>query len=274
MQRITSLAACRELGGLAACSAGLCGRRRGGPAAVPLAPWGGVAPRPGRPFSAEPGRRESRRGVVFAGDKRRLFCTQNGAENPPGGSQQRPAISVVGIPDPFTWIRCKVQMSLIDLYFDLDMDSEEFHRGIKQALVHVSDKMSRGRYHELRGLASNEVIEYVEKKCTSLTAAQRQQLAVKMDDIIFVLPEEVSVIFDNSGGKFCSIVMRFWLVSTHEGPDDPEGIKIFKVASSEEGGPQKKIATAVYEFHRELTRGASDDWTVTTVWHYSWTLPS
>ena len=42
--------------------------------------------------------------------------------------------------------------------------------------------------------------------------------------------------------------MRFWLLSSHEGPDDPEGIKIFKVAPGEEDGPQKKIATAVYEY--------------------------
>ncbi|CAN9514394.1 unnamed protein product [Ophioblennius macclurei] len=277
MQRITSRAAC---------TAGACVRARpaaGGPRTATGTGTGtGVALRPVRPLSSssstEPGWRFGRRRVVFAGDGRRLFCTQKSGSGSDSGSGseggQRPAVSVVGIPDPFTWIRCKVQMSLIDLYFDLDMDSEEFHRGIKQALVHVSDKLSRGRYHELHGVVSREVIEYLEDKCKSLSATQRQQLAVQMDDIIFVLPEEVSVIFDNYGKKFCSIVMRFWLLSAHEGPDDPEGIKIFKVASSEDGGPQKKIATAVYEFHRELTRGAPEEWTVITVWHYGWTLPS
>lgn len=53
--------------------------------------------------------------------------------------------------------------------------------------------------------------------------------------------------FSLAGRKFCFVIMRFWLLSTHEGPDDPEGSKIFKVASSEDGGPQKKIVTAVYE---------------------------
>ncbi|KAK9514290.1 hypothetical protein VZT92_027766 [Zoarces viviparus] len=61
--------------------------------------------------------------------------------------------------------------------------------------------------------------------------------------------------------------MGFWLLSTYEGPDDPEGTKIFKVASSDDGGPRRRIVTAVYEFHRELTSGASPDWTVTTVSH-------
>lgn len=43
------------------------------------------------------------------------------------------------------------------------------------------------------------MIEYVEKRCRSLTDAQRQQLAVTMDDIIFMLPEDVSVVFDQYG---------------------------------------------------------------------------
>ncbi len=43
------------------------------------------------------------------------------------------------------------------------------------------------------------MIEYVEKKCRSLTNAQRQQLAVNVDDIIFMLPEDVSVVFDQYG---------------------------------------------------------------------------
>lgn len=85
-----------------------------------------------------------------------------------------------------------------------------------------------------------------------------------------MLPEDVSVVFDQYGRKFCFVVMRFWLLSTYEGPDDPEGTKIFKVDSSEDGSPQRKIVTAVYEFQRELTNGASPDWTVTTVWHWHW----
>lgn len=48
------------------------------------------------------------------------------------------------------------------------------------------------------------MIDYVEKRCRSLTDAQRQQLAVKMDDIIFMLPEDVSVVFDQHG--------EFWVI--------------------------------------------------------------
>lgn len=43
------------------------------------------------------------------------------------------------------------------------------------------------------------MIDYVEERCKSLSDAQRRQLAVTMDDIVFVLPEDVSVVFDQYG---------------------------------------------------------------------------
>lgn len=52
--------------------------------------------------------------------------------------------------------------------------------------------------------------------------------------------------FSLAGRIFCFFVMRFWLLKTYNGPDDPEATKIFKVA--QDGHPQKKIVTAVYEW--------------------------
>lgn len=69
---------------------------------------------------------------MFAREKCRLFCSQAGAEQPPGSPAPQPHVSVVGIPDPLTWIRCKVITLLIDLYFEVDVNSAEFHRGVKQ----------------------------------------------------------------------------------------------------------------------------------------------
>ncbi|KAM9782498.1 m-AAA protease-interacting protein 1, mitochondrial [Neosynchiropus ocellatus] len=252
MQRIAGLAAGRELGRLAAVAPALCSRCFGSGASM--------APVTRRQRSLL-WPRASRGSVRFAGQKLRRLSS-----GPDRG------VSVVGVPDPLTWVRCKVIMYLVLLYFELDLTSEEFERGVKQALVHVSGMMSRGRYWHLRGVVSVETIKYVEEKCSSLTDAQRKLLAVNMDDIIFLLPEDVNVVFDSRGRKFCHVVMRFWLLSAHDGPDDPEGTAIFRVEPSEDGGPQKKLATAVYEFHRELTRGASPDWTVTTIWHWHWKL--
>ncbi|XP_076746340.1 m-AAA protease-interacting protein 1, mitochondrial isoform X2 [Maylandia zebra] len=191
MQRISSLAACREFGGLVACTAGVCARKNSCKQPAAHRQWDGPVVRSVRLYTVAPGRR-----LVFAGVKHRLFCSQHGADGPKESSGRRPAISVVGIPDPITWIRCKVIMFALDLYFELDVNSEEFERGVKQALVHVSNKMSNGRYHELKGIVSNEMLEYVEKRCGSLTDAQRKQLGVQTDDIVFVLPEDISVVFD------------------------------------------------------------------------------
>lgn len=135
MQRLTALAVYRELGGLAARSPGLCAWKRGPTCSRHPAfnrQRTGVCLRLTRSFTGETGaqgRRLSRRKVVFAGQRHRLFCSQPGAGGPPEG---QPAISVVGIPDPLTWIRCRVIIYLIDLYFELDINSGEFESGVKQ----------------------------------------------------------------------------------------------------------------------------------------------
>lgn len=56
--------------------------------------------------------------------------------------------------------------------------------------------------------------EYVEEKCKDLTQDQRKQLAVMMDDIVFLLPEDVSVVFDEHGEfHFCTMTLLCCQVS-------------------------------------------------------------
>jgi len=151
MQRITSLTARRELRGLAACTSGVRARKSGSNLCtqpVGHRQWSSVNVRPARPLTSEPGRRLCRRRFVFAGEKHRLFSSQPGAEEPPGASDRQPPVSVIGIPDPLTWIRCKVITSLTDLYFETDINSAEFDRGVKQ----VTDRRptrttSQGQQH-------------------------------------------------------------------------------------------------------------------------------
>uniref|UniRef100_A0A668VAC5 Uncharacterized protein n=1 Tax=Oreochromis aureus TaxID=47969 RepID=A0A668VAC5_OREAU len=144
------------------------------------------------------------------------------ADGPKESSGRRPAISVVGIPDPITWIRCKVIMFALDLYFELDVNSEEFERGVKQVTT------DRPFYFSIS------------------TVNNKKHIFHALYGPLFERQTLISVFF-LAGRKFCFIVMRFWILSSHEGPDDPEGTKIFKVGSSEDSGPQKKIVTAVYE---------------------------
>lgn len=212
-------------------------------------------------------RKLRRQSALFASQKYRHYCTSEKDRN---GTTGHPTISVVGIPDPITWIRNKVLIYLVEVYFELGLTTGDFDNGVKQALVFVSNLMSNGNFRDLRGVVSKEMVEYAETKCNALTEAQRQQLAISLDDIIFTLPENVSVVFDRNGRKFCFIEMRFWHLSTANRPDDPEGLKIFKIATTEDGAKPQKIVTAVYEFHRELTTGADSEWTVTNIWHWHW----
>lgn len=82
---------------------------------------------------------------MFASQSRRLCSSQPEAGGTPGKRDGRPAISVVGIPDPMTWIHCRVQMFLTRLLFGLDTSSDEFHRGVKQVIQQgVADTCSSG----------------------------------------------------------------------------------------------------------------------------------
>ncbi|XP_056332167.1 m-AAA protease-interacting protein 1, mitochondrial [Danio aesculapii] len=177
-----------------------------------------------------------------------------------------PGITVVGTPDPILWIRNKVILFLTELYFGLEFNVE-FDNGVKQAAVHVSDLLSKGNFEELRSVMSREAVENIRKKCKALPEAQQRQLAISLDDIIFVLPEDVSVFFDQRGRKFIYITMRLWYLSSADVPEDPEGTSIFKIDLTAEE-TQRKIITAVYEFYRELSAGANPEWTVTRLWHW------
>ncbi|XP_055019900.1 m-AAA protease-interacting protein 1, mitochondrial [Boleophthalmus pectinirostris] len=255
MHRARSLRSLRGLTGLQlspARSGAHCARRRSWSAGLSAAGAGGLR------LCAKPGW-----GPLSAGNtSSRALCS--------GPERDLSSVSVVGSADPITWVRCRFIILLIKLLFELDLASEEFNSGAKQALVQVSHLMSTGQFHRLKG--ARLMMEYVETRTKALSRAQKLQLPVLTDDIIFLLPEDVTVVFDQYGRKFCSITMRFWFLTALEGPEDPEATRVFRVAPGEDGRQTTKVATAVYEFRRELTRGASPDWTVITVWHWHWTL--
>uniref|UniRef100_A0A8C6SR11 Uncharacterized protein n=1 Tax=Neogobius melanostomus TaxID=47308 RepID=A0A8C6SR11_9GOBI len=224
MQRARSLRGLAALSLAAPRPGALSARRKKGPPAAAATQWP----------SGGPGW-----GVGHTHSGSRMLCS--------GPGRDLSAVSAVGSPDPLTWLRCRLIILLVNLYFEVDLASEEFHSGAKQALVQVSHLMSTGHFHRLKGLVSDEVMEYVENRTKALSRTQMEKLLVTTDDIIFLLPEDVSVVFDGHGRKFCSIVMRFWFLTTLEGPEDPEATRIFRVAPRQDGGPQEKVATAVYE---------------------------
>ncbi|XP_018596167.2 m-AAA protease-interacting protein 1, mitochondrial isoform X1 [Scleropages formosus] len=195
----------------------------------------------------------------------RFYSTDNERDSK---TESRPRIIVVGIPNPFSWIRNKVLIFLVKLYFDINIASADFSRGAKQALVQVSTLISQGRFGDLQGLASTEAVEGARTKYDALTEEQRRNLAVLLDDIIFLIPENVSLLYDNTGRKFCYVLMRFWYLSNADVPEDPESTVVFKRTDKGGGSAAKKIVTAVYEFQMELTDGLDREWIVTNIWHW------
>ncbi|XP_064205148.1 m-AAA protease-interacting protein 1, mitochondrial [Anguilla rostrata] len=269
MQWLTLIAACREFGGRTARIPLACPWKLNS-ASKQLAsrPWAYHHTSCSSPYTEGAAFKHNlpnvpRQNVFLAGQKSRQYSTGSD-KGPTSGSNL--GISVVGIPDPILWIRNKIILFLIQLYFDLS--SVEFEKGAKQALVYVSNLLSHGKFEELRDVVSNEVFEHAWRTYKTLTEAQRRNLAVAPDDIIFLIPEDVSLFFDSRGRKFCYIVMRFWHLSSADVPEDPESTRIFKVAEAEGEAPPRRIVTAVYEFHRELTNGAPLDWTITSIWHW------
>lgn len=75
--------------------------------------------------------------------------------------------------------------------------------------------------------------EYVEEKCKTLTVEQRKQLAVMMNDIVFLLPEDVSVVFDEEGmllaGSLDSLVGTHGILQRTWPTSDPQLYVLFVV---------------------------------------------
>ncbi|KAI2654883.1 m-AAA protease-interacting protein 1, mitochondrial [Labeo rohita] len=190
-----------------------------------LRPYASCATSPERPWHHL--RRPS---APSAGQQCRLYSKDADRDTK---DTEHPGIKVVGTPDPIMWVRNRFILFLTELYFGLTF-SVEFDNGVKQAAVHVSAMLSKGKFDELRSVMSREAVDTVRKQCR----------------------------------KFLYITMRLWYLSSADVPEDPESTRIFKMDLTDEDDPQKKIITAVYEFYRELTTGADQEWTVTRIWHW------
>lgn len=138
MQRITCFATYRELGGIVGCKSLAC-------------PWKRSLPTKQTPFSSlaflQPSNTRLLEGTqssdcnlhnlrtqnaLFVCQKFRQYSTDRDNESK---TSRQPSISVVGVPDPITWIRNKVIIFFIELYFDLNISSVEFDTGVKQVAI-------------------------------------------------------------------------------------------------------------------------------------------
>ncbi|XP_017325844.1 m-AAA protease-interacting protein 1, mitochondrial [Ictalurus punctatus] len=186
------------------------------------------------------------------------------------GRRETRKVVVVGIPNPFIWIRTKFCFFLIRAYFDKDFSIEEFTEGAKQAFAHVSRLLSQCQFEELESLVAKDVIGKLEEKCADLPSSYKKALSADPDDIMYTTPADVGFCYENDGRKFVSILMRFWYLTSARLPEDTmEGVRIFQVAIGKDGEKpeSKRLLTANYEFQREFTQGVTPDWTITRIEH-------
>ncbi|KAM8856619.1 m-AAA protease-interacting protein 1, mitochondrial [Spinachia spinachia] len=186
-----------------------------------------------------------------------------------GGQKPNPKVLVLGIPNPFTWLRTRIYYFLIRAYFDNDFNIEEFADGAKQAFTHVSGLLSQCHFEALEGLVAKDLIMKLKEKCNALPSSHKKALSADADDIMYTTPEDVGIYYDDDGRKFVSILMRFWYLTNTRLPEDTlEETRVFEVAISGEGEVEtKRLLTANYEFQREFTKGVPPDWTITKIEH-------
>ncbi|XP_057709353.1 m-AAA protease-interacting protein 1, mitochondrial [Corythoichthys intestinalis] len=186
-----------------------------------------------------------------------------------GDPKPHQKVVVVGIPNPFIWLRTRVYYFLIRAYFDSEFNIEEFTEGAKQAFFHVSKLLSQCQFAALEGLVANDLIGKLEEKCGLLPPNYKTALLARPDELMYTTPGDVGIYYDDKGRRFVSILMRFWYLTSARLPEDSlEGTRVFKVAIGGEGEAEsKRLLTANYEFQREFTKGVAPDWTITRIEH-------
>ncbi|XP_074857131.1 m-AAA protease-interacting protein 1, mitochondrial [Carettochelys insculpta] len=185
---------------------------------------------------------------------------------PAGGGR---SVVVLGIPNPFIWLRTRLYCFLIRAYFDQEFSVEEFTQGAKQAFALVSKLLSECKLDLLEEFVSKEVFQVLQEKLSALSENHRNALAADMDEIMYTTAGDVGIYYDDSGRKFVSILMRFWYLTSADLPDEtPDGSKVFQIVFGDETVKETKhLLTANYEFRREFTQGVKPDWTITRIEH-------
>ncbi|XP_008402561.1 m-AAA protease-interacting protein 1, mitochondrial isoform X2 [Poecilia reticulata] len=216
--------------------------------------------------------------LVRAGNlpARRTYSSERDQHHP------KPKVVVVGIPNPFIWFRTRIYYFLIRTYFDKEFSIEEFTEGAKQvrykpgeqirvlAFSHVSRLLSRCQFEALEGLVAKDLIGKLEQKCGSLPSSHQRALCAEPEDVMYTMPGDVGIFYDDDGRKFVSILMRFWYLTSVGLPDDiMEGTRMFTVSIGDKEMEAKRLLTAIYEFQREFTKGVAPDWTITRIEHSS-----
>ncbi|XP_022111917.1 m-AAA protease-interacting protein 1, mitochondrial-like isoform X2 [Acanthaster planci] len=212
-------------------------------------------------------------GAVCASTIRLYSNSMHDGHDRDGENKVKPVF--VAIPNPFKVIRNKIYFWMIRTYFDADFRAEDFISGAKQALCTISNCIAEGNFDQLDGLLSRKLLDEVKETCQSLALRDRTNIQVNTDDVLHVFPQNVAVHYDERGGKFLNILMRFWCHSMANDESDRGvvGLRIGKPppgVSEEEFQNMGSVISCTYEFHRDFSAGVDPSWVVTYIQHGKW----
>jgi hypothetical protein len=75
----------------------------------------------------------------------------------------------------------------------------------------VSGIIARGDVDSLPGLVTPEVIDQVRQSLQTFTLKQRQEFAIRADDIFFCFPYEVGVMFPNEANEESEFILLHFI---------------------------------------------------------------
>ncbi|KAK7099907.1 m-AAA protease-interacting protein 1, mitochondrial-like [Littorina saxatilis] len=94
--------------------------------------------------------------------------------------------AVMYITNPVSWVTNKWNTAKLKRMLDPSFSEDEFLFGAKQAICHVTQMVSKGKFFELNGLALDEVIEWMRTYRTSLSDQELEALSLDVDDIVLI----------------------------------------------------------------------------------------
>jgi len=156
------------------------------------------------------------------------------------------------------WILTKL---IIQPYLDSDFTLRDFIVGAKQALTIVSSLLSQGDFQSMKGLVTDEATAEIKSNYAALNVKERQDLFIKVTDILFAFPYQIGIFFDDANQKrFAEINVVYHCM------DDFEEFKSQGKVLTEHARDDLKICN--YRFIREYTKGVKSDWTINRLGHY------
>uniref|UniRef100_A0A8D8LL60 Uncharacterized protein C2orf47 homolog, mitochondrial n=1 Tax=Cacopsylla melanoneura TaxID=428564 RepID=A0A8D8LL60_9HEMI len=158
---------------------------------------------------------------------------------------------------------------IIKPYFDAEFDLNEFEKGSRKALEFVSSCVSKGDFDSLNDLLSPELIEQVKQKTPLLSLTQRQQIALKSDDVYFSFPYQIGIMFSDEDAnketqqqRFVEITMCYHAIyglnQLRKGNHFEEKLQ----ETFQKKQFDNKVFIINFRFIKEFTKGVSSSWTI------------